>query len=141
MAVIGCKGTVLELGVGEAMAPVSQVLSIELPESKCETFEADWLDNTSAGIPYRATGRVEGGELSGELWLDYSLHSVFTSWITDPPGATANPPGAGSVTFPNGSGMTFDVAGIGFGGSVALKDGLKGKFSAKLSGTPEFSVS
>ncbi len=139
MAIIRCKGTVFSVAVSGAVAPIAQVLSLELPEAKGETFEADTLDNSGVGIPHKATGRVEGGELSGELFLDLAIHTGITGFLTTPPAVGDS--GAGSIAFPGGTGMHFDIAGMGLGGSVALKEGLKGKFSAKLDGIPDYSGS
>lgn len=134
-----CKGTVLSLGVAGASAAIAQVISFELPEVETETFEADTLDNADPGIPYKPTGRVEGGSISGELFLDYAIHTCFTSWLASPPDfENSDPAGEGSVAFVNSTGMSFNFAGLSLGGTVALKDGLKGKFSAKLDGIPTY---
>ena len=69
MALIKSKGTVLTLGIAGAGAAVGQMISIDLPEAEVETFEADTLDNTNAGIPYKASGRIEGGSVGGELFM------------------------------------------------------------------------
>ena len=56
------KGTVLEQDLaGTTYVAVAQVIDLTLPDMEMESFEADTLDNASAGIPYKATGRTEGG--------------------------------------------------------------------------------
>lgn len=133
--IVRSKGTVLSLSVADVLTPISQVLSLELPEGENETFEADFLDNEEAGIPYRATGRTEGGELGYEIFLDPALaaHQAITDLLLNPP----SEPVAASVAFADEdeTEWDFEVAGVSLGVSVALKDGLKGKGKFKLSGT------
>ena len=138
MALIKSKGTTLNLGIAGASAAVGQMISIELPDMEVETMEADTLDNSNAGIPYKATGRIEGGSVSGDLFLDPMVSStaiksfLITGAANLTPAASSNTAtivlGDGSTTF------TFATAGMSLGGTVALNDAVKGKFSAKLDG-------
>jgi hypothetical protein len=130
MTIRRCKGTVLKKGVAEVLAAVSQVIGIDLPNEEAETFEADTLDNADPGIPYQSTGRVEGGSLGFELFLDPFSHTALTG-IFDAPTTETN----WEVDFIGGGTITMDCAGFSLGGTVALKDGLKGKATAKLTKT------
>lgn len=136
MAFVKCKGTVLKQSIASVLTAVAQVVSLDLPEMESETYENDTLDNASAGIPYAPTGRTEGGKCSGELFLDPALagHKALLALLTTP--AACN----WSVTFADTGATVWTFAGAGFslGGTVALKEGLKGKFSIKLSGLPTF---
>ena len=155
-----CKGTHLDIWAESASAytAVAQVLSIDLPEVEVETFECDYLANTGVGIPYMTTNRVEGGKCSGEIWLDptgastgnhYSLYQLMTTPNLNLPSANTSPSSTsqiawqvvftsvGSSPYPA---WQFYGAGFSLGATVALKEGLKGKFSIKLSGIPVFST-
>lgn len=132
MAVIVCKGTVLQQEISSVLTAVAQVINLDLPESETETFEADTLDNSGAGIPHKVTGRVEGGSLGAELFFDPALagHQALTDVITTPASQVWK------IIFAD-SGTTewdFTTAGIGLGGTVALNDGLKATLTAKLDG-------
>lgn len=136
MSKIKCKGTALAQTISSAYVTVAQVISLQLPDMESETYEADTLDNTDAGIPYEPTGRTEGGSLSGELFYDPALdsHKDLLELLRDPAAE------AWKITFADSgtSTWTFNGAGFGFGGTVALNDGLKGSFSIKLNGIPTF---
>ncbi|MCH7700664.1 MAG: hypothetical protein IID37_03150 [Planctomycetes bacterium] len=82
--VIG-KGTVLQESIATVFTAIAQIISLDLPEAETETVEADTLDNANAGIPYEATGRTEGGSVSGELYFDPTLagHQQFTDHLLD----------------------------------------------------------
>ena len=138
MSLIKTKGTVFSMGLGGASAAIAQVISLDLPKTKVETFEADTLDNTDVGIPKKSTGRVDGGSVSGELFLDTSIHTVLTGFLAAPPDPADDPQGTASITFGGGGSMSFEICGIELGGTVALNDGLKGDFSCELDGTATF---
>jgi len=132
MALIKCKGTALKQTISAVLTTVAQVISLDLPEAESETYEADTLDNTSAGIPYKHTGRSEGGSCSGELFYDPALagHKALTELIRLPQSE------AWQILFADVGASTWTFTGSGFslGGSVALNDGLKVSFSIKLDG-------
>jgi len=138
MAKIKCKGTSLQQKVGNVFVTVAQVISLQLPEVESETYESDTLDNTSAGIPYSSTGRTEGGSCSGELFYDPALdsHKNLLSLLTNPPTVSEQ----WKIVFADegSSSWTFSGAGMSFGGTVALKEGLKGSFKIKLDGIPTY---
>lgn len=136
MAKIKSKGTTLKQEIASVLTAVAQVISLTLPECESETYEADTLDNENAGIPYEPTGRSEGGSASAELFYDPALagHVALLTIITTP--ATTG----WSITFADTatSTWTFDGAGLSFGGTAAMNDGLKGSLSIKLDGLPTF---
>jgi hypothetical protein len=136
MAIIISKGTKLQLSVASVYTDIAQILSLELPEMESETFESDTLDNANAGIPYTATGRTEGGKISGELFLDpaLSIHKTLLGLLKTPAESLWK------IIFANTGATAWPFTGAGFslGGSVALKEGLKAKFGIKLSGLPTF---
>jgi len=136
MTKIACKGTVLQQEIGTVYTAVAQIISLDLPEMESETFDADTLDVATAGIPYQPTGRTEPGSLSGELFYDPALagHQALLELLTTP--AAEN----WKIIFSDTgvSEWTFSSAGLSFGGTVALNDGLKGSFSLKLGDLPSF---
>jgi len=136
MTKIACKGTVLQQEIGTVYTAVAQIISLDLPEMESETFDADTLDVATAGIPYQPTGRTEPGSLSGELFYDPALagHQALLELLTTP--AAEN----WKIIFSDTgvSEWTFSSAGLSFGGTVALNDGLKGSFSLKLADLPTF---
>lgn len=136
MSVLKCKGTVLQQAIASVLTAVAQVISLDLPEMESETFESDTLDNANAGIPYTPTGRTEGGKCSGELFLDPALagHKAMIALLTTPVACNW------AIKFADAGTTTWPFAGAGFslGGTVALKEGLKGKFGIKLNGLPTF---
>lgn len=76
MAFIQGKGSVFEVEVATVLTAIAQLMSIDLPEHEAETFEADTLDNSNVGIPYKATGRVRAVRLGWkDFWILFWLHS------------------------------------------------------------------
>ena len=134
MAKLKCKGTVLQQEVASVFVPIAQVISLDKDEMTSETYESDTLDNADAGIPYSETGRSEGGNLSGELFLDPALagHKILTGLIAYPQQENWK------LIFTNATEWPFVGAGFGMGATVALNDGLKAPFTIKLSKLPTF---
>ena len=134
MAKLKCKGTALQQKIATVFVAVAQIISLDKDEMASETYESDTLDNADAGIPYDATGRSEGGNLSGELFLDPALagHKVLTALIAYPQEEDWK------LIFTNAVEWPFKGAGFGMGATVALNDGLKAAFTIKLSKLPTF---
>jgi len=136
MAFVKCKGTALQQEISSVYTAVAQIISIDLPEAEAETYEADTLDSSGAGIPHKSTGRSEGGSCSGELFYDPALagHKALTELIRSPQAENWK------VVFADdgSSEWAFAGAGFSFGGTVALNDGLKANFSIKLDGIPTY---
>ncbi len=131
MAIMPGKGSSFNIDVGAGLAAVAQVISITPPEGENETFEADYLGQSDAGIPYQPTGRTEGGSASGEVWLDNSSHSGLIGLLATPKTSAFGC----SIAFPTGT-WSFNGAGLSFGGgSVSLSDGVRCSFGVKLSKT------
>lgn len=132
MAQLKCKGTALQQELATVFTAVAQIISMDGPEQEAETYEADTLDNASAGIPYKPTGRTEGGSLSGEMFLDPALagHTHFMALLTTPQSENYK------LVFANAVATEWPFAGAGFSISptVALADGLKASFNIKLDG-------
>jgi hypothetical protein len=131
---LASKGSTWTVGIGTAGASLASLLSIDGPEIESETFESDTLDNASAGIPYQATGRVEGGKISAEGFLSSANKSAALALIAS---LASGSSGTSVISYgPSGSAVTFTsaIAGFSCAPSAALKDGVKCKFSGKVSG-------
>lgn len=136
MAFVKCKGTALQQEISSTYTAVGQIISIDLPDVESETYEADTLDNSGAGIPYKHTGRTEGGSCGFEIFYDPALasHLDLTPLLDDPQSENWKIVFADSGT----SEWTFAGAGFSMGGTVALNDGLKASCSIKLDGIPSY---
>jgi hypothetical protein len=136
MAQVICKGTVLKQTVGGVLTAVAQVIGFDISGMASESYEADTLDNPNAGIPKKPTGRADGGKVSGELFLDPALtgHKSLLALITTPALCVWN------VVYADTGHTTwaFTSADFSFDVTVALKEGLKGKFGMTLDGLPTF---
>ena len=132
MAQVKCKGTALQQEVASTYVTVAQVVSLDGPGMESETYESDTLDNSGAGIPYAATGRTEGGSLSGEMFLDPALdgHQDMLDLLKTPQDENWKVVFADTAE----TEWPFTGAGFSFSPAVALNDGLKGNFSIKLDG-------
>ena len=49
MQQVKSKGTILSVYTGAGYTAIAQVISLDLPEMETETYEADFLSNTSPG--------------------------------------------------------------------------------------------
>jgi organic hydroperoxide reductase OsmC/OhrA len=142
------KGTTLSLAVAGVAMPISQMLTMDKDDVSTETAETDTLDNTNPGIPYTATGRSEGGNFSGDIFLDPALtcHQLLFNLVTNP--AQHNTDGSPkeaiyTLTFNNvaATAWTFTGAGISIAGpKVDLKEFLKATIKIKLDGLPTYPV-
>lgn len=136
MAIVIGKGSVFKQEVSTVLTTIAQLYSIDLPEHAIETFEADTLDNTNVGIPYKPTGRVEGGSVGLSGFLDPALASFQI--LTDRINAPTTAEGA-SITFADSgtTAWTFETAGLTLGGTIVLNDGVKFTCTIKLDGAIE----
>lgn len=136
MAKIKSKGTSLKQEIATVYVAVAQVISMDLPEAESETYEADTLDNATAGIPHEPTGRTEGGSHGFELFYDPVLsgHQSLLALLTTPAAQNWKTVFADAGT----SEWAFAGAGFSMGGAVALGDGLKASASIKLNGIPTY---
>jgi hypothetical protein len=140
MAIMVGKGTVLQESISSVYTTISQVISFDLPEAENEVFEADYLDNSSAGIPYMNSQRTEGGSISGEIWLDPALASFrkMTDKLVNP---TTGVGTAYKVVFTTTTNVwAFNGVGVKVGGSVVLSEGIKGAFGIKLNGIVSYTT-
>jgi len=130
MAKIVSKGTVLKQTISSVLTAVAQVISIDHSGAESETFETTTLDSPGNGKEYLATGFSEGGTIDFDLFYDPALagHQSITDEVTTPAER------AWEITFADAATTAagFTAAGLGFGFSVDMNDGLKGSVSIKL---------
>ena len=128
MALIVGKGAVLKQDISSTLTAIAQVISIDHSGATSETFKSSTLSTSGAGHEYKATGYAEGGSVDFELFYDSELagHQALTDDITTPAERDY------SVTLTGGTEMTFTAAGMDFGFSVSMDDGVKGNVSLKL---------
>lgn len=133
MAIIRCKGTKLQHTVAMSLVDIAQLLSIEHSGSQSETFDSTTLDG---GVykTYAQTGYSEGGEVTAELFYDPALagHQAITDLIATPADNAMKIIYADSGV----SEQSFTAAGVQFGVTVDMGDGLKGSVTYKVDGDP-----
>lgn len=133
------KGTVIKQEIGSVLTAVAQVLSWNHTGAESETFESTTLDS-GVGKEYQATGYSEGGSCDFEIFLDPGLtgHQALTDEITTPIRADGTSGCDWSVTFTDDvstpSAWEWTSAGVSFGTTVAMNDGVKAQITTKLTG-------
>jgi hypothetical protein len=137
MAKLKVKGTVLSLGSGTTYTPVAQIRSFGVDGMETETYESRTIDGT-AGIEYDPTGYVEGGSTTFDLLHDPALagHQAITDLVTTPAACVWEVEFADTGTTNCG----FTSAGVGFGFTGAMNDGLKADVNLKLTGLLSYST-
>ena len=132
MAKIKSKGTVLKQDISGTLTAVAQILEVGHDGAESETYESTTLDTTGAGKEYDPTGYVEGGSVDFSIFYDPALagHQALTDDLTTPAKRDY------SVTFADTGSTenTFTAAGIGFGFTASMNDGLKADISLKVDG-------
>lgn len=130
MAKVITKGTVINHFDGTTGTAVAQVISYNHSGAESETYDATTLDTTGAGKEYAATGYSEGGSFDFSLFFDPGLagHQSLTDDVTTPTERQYSIVFADSAT----TTQTFDAAGIGFGFTGEMTNGLTADVSLKL---------
>jgi hypothetical protein len=133
MAKVKCKGTVLQHTISASLTAIAQLTSIEVSGSESETWDSTTLDG---GVykTYDQTGYSEPGEVTAELFYDPALSGH--QFITDLIAAPAD--NAMKIIYAD-AGVTqqsFTSAGVAFGATVAMDNGLVGSVTYKIDGDP-----
>jgi hypothetical protein len=130
MSKIRVKGSVISQTITTTLTAVAQIIDFSHTGVETETYDATTLDTTGAGREMAATGLVTGGTLDFSMFLDVALagHQTIMDDITTPVERNW------SLTFADAATTvaTFDVAGIGFGITGSMDDGLKADVSLTL---------
>jgi hypothetical protein len=133
MAIVKCKGTKLQHTVSASLVDIAQILSIEHSGSGSETFESTTLDG---GVykTFAPTGYSNPGQVSAEIFYDPALagHQAVTDLIATP--AT----NAMRIIYADtaATNQAFTSAGVEFGATVAMDDGLKASITYTVTGDP-----
>jgi hypothetical protein len=133
MSIVKCKGTKLQHTVSASLVDIAQILSIEHSGSGSETFESTTLDG---GVykTFAPTGYSNPGQVSMELFFDPALvgHQAITDLIASP--AT----NAMKIIYADtgATNQSFTSAGVEFGATVAMDDGLKASVTYTVTGDP-----
>lgn len=142
MPTIG-KGSVLSMDLATVLTAVAEVISVDHSGAASETFKYSNLGTTGAGHEYLATGFSEGGSIETELFYlpADAGHQAITDEITTPTTVVANQLD-GQITFADtgATTMPFKIAGIEFGVSVSMDDGVKSSVSFKTNGLPTYAT-
>lgn len=130
MAKIKVKSTIIKQTISSTLTAVAQITEFNHSGAESETYDATTLDTTGAGKEYSQTGYTEGGSFDFTMFYDPGLagHKAITALVTTPASCDW------SITFADASPTTcaFTSAGIGFGITGAMNDGLKADVSLKL---------
>lgn len=139
MTKIPGKGTVIKQTVSGTPTAIAQVISIDIADMEVLTYDSNTLD-AGVGVPYDETGQTEGGSWNLELFFDPALagHTNLLL-ILSTPLSYANQAWALIFADAATTSWTFVGAGISFGGTVVLNDGLKANITIKADGIPDFS--
>jgi len=133
MAIVKCKGTKLQHTVSASLVDIAQILSIEHSGSGSETFDSTTLDG---GVykTFAPTGYSNPGQVSAEIFYDPALagHQAVTDLIATP--AT----NAMKIIYADtaATNQAFTSAGVEFGATVAMDDGLKASLTYTVTGDP-----
>lgn len=141
MSKIRGKGTVIKQTVSGTPTAIAQVISIDIADMEVLTYPSPTLDG-GVGVPYDVTGETEGGSWSLELFFDPALagHTNLLLILKSPISYADQ---AWTLIFADSAptSWTFVGAGIGFGGTVVLNDGLKATITIKADEIPDFTPS
>ena len=133
MAKVACKGTVIKHTISAVLTAIAQALSIEVQGSQSTTWDSTTLDGGTYKT-YDPTGYAEPGTCSMELFYDPAL--AGHQFITDTQRTPAD--NAMQITYADSGSTTqsFTQAGVSFGVTVAMEDGLKGSVEYQIDGDP-----
>ena len=133
MAIVKCKGTKLQHTVAASLVDIAQVRSIEHSGSGSETFESTTLDGSTYKT-FAPTGYSNPGEVSAELFYDPALvgHQAITDLIATPATNAMKLIYADTAA----TNQSFTSAGVQFGATVDMGDGLKGSVTYTVTGDP-----
>jgi hypothetical protein len=133
MSIVKCKGTKLQHTVSASLVDIAQILSIEHSGSGSNTFDSTTLDG---GVykTFAPTGYSNPGQVSAEIFYDPALagHQAVTDLIATP--AT----NAMKIIYADtaATNQSFTSAGVEFGATVAMDDGLKASITYTVTGDP-----
>jgi len=133
MAIVKCKGTKLQHTVSASLVDIAQMLSLEHSGAGSETFDSTTLDG---GIykTFAQTGYSNPGTVSAEIFYDPALagHQAITDLVATPADNAMKIIYADTAA----TNQSFTAAGVEFGVTVAMEDGLKASVTYTVDGDP-----
>lgn len=137
MAIVRSKGTKVQHTVSATLVDIAQVLSIEHSGCGSITFDSTTLD----GGVYKtkaASGYSNPGTVAIEGFYDPALagHKAITALITTPASNAMKLIYADTAA----TNQAFTQAGVEFGVTVAMEDGLKFTATYEVTGDPGWPV-
>jgi hypothetical protein len=138
MAKVKVKGTVIRQTISASLTAVAQIVEFNHSGAESETYDATTIDTSGAGKEYSQTGYSEGGSFDFTIFYDDMLagHQAITDLVTTPADCVWNI----QTTAVSSAAMAFTSAGVGFGFSGAMNDGLKADVSLKITGLMAYST-
>lgn len=138
MAKIRTKGTIIRQTISASLTAVAQITEFSHDGAESETYDATTLDTSGAGKEYSQTGYSEGGNFSFTIFYDDMLagHQAITDLVTTPASCVWNV----QTTAVSSAAMAFTGAGVGFGFTGAMNDGLKADVNIKITGLLAYST-
>jgi len=135
MAKVPGKGTVLQQELSMVFTAVAQLTDIAMSGAESETYDATTFDS-GVGKEYGQTGYAEGGSVDVSGFYDPGLagHQAISDLVTTPADQNWKVIFADSGT----TEISFTSAGVSFGITAAMSDGLKFDTSLKVDGLPTF---
>jgi len=138
MAKVKVKGTVIKQTISASLTAVAQIIDFNHDGAESETYDATTIDTSGAGKEYSQTGYSEGGSFGFSIFYDPALagHQAITDLVTTPASCVWD------ITFTDAGPATsaFTGAGVGFGFTGAMNDGLKADVSIKVTGLMAYST-
>jgi hypothetical protein len=138
MAKVKVKGTVIRQTISASLTAVAQIVEFNHSGAESETYDATTIDTSGAGKEYSQTGYSEGGSFDFTIFYDDMLagHQAITDLVTTPANCVWNI----QTTAVSSAAMAFTSAGVGFGFTGAMNDGLKADVSLKITGLMAYST-
>jgi len=137
MAIVKCKGTKLQHTVSASLVDIAQTLSLEHSGSGSETFESTTLDGGTFKT-FAQTGYSNPGTVAAEIFYDPALagHQAITDLVAAPADNAMKLIYADTAA----TNQSFTSAGVEFGVTVAMEDGLKASITYTVDGDPGWST-
>lgn len=138
MAKVKVKGTIIKQTISATLTAVAQITEFNHDGAASETWDATTIDTSGAGKEYSQTGYSEGGNFNFSIFYDPSLagHQAITDLVTTPAACVWN------IVFTDTGPSTcaFTSAGVSFGFTGQMSDGLKADVGLKLTGLLAYST-
>ncbi len=135
MAKVKCKGMIVEHTISASLTPIAQVKSGEFSGAGSQTYDSTTLDS-GVWKTKAQTGYSESGELSLELFYDPALagHQFMFDLMAAPADNAMRVSYADTAV----TTQSFTQAGLEFGVTFEMDDGLTAEVTYQITGSPGF---